>query len=102
MPVLLKAGQEMHSTTNILAFREFCILIYFYIKSQRDALFLKFIFGIEMYMFGTDLLAINRSLNTVYTAREPERKPGKHGKESGQRAKKLQRPDNIFLQFKTD
>jgi len=43
-------------------------LYYFsYNKSQRDALFLKFIL-IKNYMFWTDLLSIIRSLNTVYTA----------------------------------
>jgi hypothetical protein len=39
-----------------------------YNKSQRDALFLKFIFGKELYMFRTDLVSIIRSFNTVYTA----------------------------------
>jgi len=39
-----------------------------YNKSQRDALFFKFIFDKELYMFRTDLLSIIRSLNTVYTA----------------------------------
>ena len=43
-------------------------MIYSYNKSQRDALFLKFIFDKEMYMFRTDLLSIIRSLNTVYEA----------------------------------
>jgi hypothetical protein len=38
-----------------------------YNKSQRDALFLRFI-GKELYMFRTDLLSIIRSLNTVFTA----------------------------------
>ena len=51
-----------------LAFRGPCIVIYSYNKSQRDALFLKFSFGIELYMFRKDLLHIIRSLNTVYTA----------------------------------
>jgi hypothetical protein len=37
-------------------------------KSQQDALFLKFIFDKELYMFQTDLLSITRNLNTVYTA----------------------------------
>jgi len=36
--------------------------------SQRDALFLKFIFYKELYMFRTNLLSIVRSINTVYTA----------------------------------
>jgi hypothetical protein len=39
-----------------------------YNESQRDALFLKFNFDKELYMFWTDLLSIIRSLNTVYTA----------------------------------
>jgi len=43
-------------------------VIYSYNKSQRDALFLKFIFGKELCMFQTDLLSIIRSLNTVNTA----------------------------------
>jgi hypothetical protein len=42
--------------------------VYSYNKSQRDALFLKFIFDKELYMFRTDLLSIIRSLNTVYAA----------------------------------
>jgi hypothetical protein len=41
-------------------------VIYSYNKSQQDALFLKFIFEKELYMFRTDLLSIIRSLNTVY------------------------------------
>jgi hypothetical protein len=41
---------------------------YSYNKSQRDALFLTFIFYKEIYMFRTDLLLIIRNLNTVYTA----------------------------------
>jgi len=41
-------------------------VIYSYNKSQRDALFLKFIFDKELYMFRTDLLSIIMSLNTVY------------------------------------
>jgi hypothetical protein len=42
-------------------------IMYSYNKSQRDALFLKFIL-IKNYMFRTDLLSIIRSLNTVFTA----------------------------------
>ena len=45
-----------------------CIVIYSYNKSQRDALFLKFILDKELHMFRTCLLSIIRSLNTVYTA----------------------------------
>jgi len=43
-------------------------MIYSYNRSQRDALFLKFIFGKELFMFQTDLPSIIRSFNTVYTA----------------------------------
>ena len=43
-------------------------MIYSGNKRQRDALFLKFIFGKEFYMFRTDLLSNIRSLNTVYAA----------------------------------
>jgi len=39
-----------------------------YNKSQRDALFLKFILIKQLYMFQTDLLSIIRSLSIVYTA----------------------------------
>jgi len=39
-----------------------------YNRNQRDALFLKFIFVKELYVFRTDLLSIIRSLATVYTA----------------------------------
>jgi len=41
---------------------------YSYNKSQRDALFLKFVFDVELYMFRTDLLSIISSPNTVYAA----------------------------------
>jgi len=51
-----------------LTFRGPCFVINSYNKSQRDALFLKFIFDKELYMFRTDLLSIIRSLNTVYAA----------------------------------
>jgi hypothetical protein len=43
-------------------------VIYYFNKSQRDALFLKFIFGKELYMFRTHLLSIIRSINIVFTA----------------------------------
>jgi hypothetical protein len=43
-------------------------VIHAYNKNQRDALFLKFIFDKELYVFRTDLLSIIRTLNTVYTA----------------------------------
>jgi len=39
-----------------------------YNKTQLDALFLKFIFDNELYMFQTDLPSIIRSINTVYAA----------------------------------
>jgi len=39
-----------------------------YNKSQRDALFLKFISDEELYIFRTDLVSIIRSLKTVYAA----------------------------------
>ena len=37
-------------------------------KNQQDALFYKFIFDKDLFMFRTDLLPIIKSLNTVYTA----------------------------------
>ena len=43
-------------------------MIYSYNKSQRDALFLKFILLKTLNMFRTDLLPIIRSLITVFTA----------------------------------
>jgi hypothetical protein len=43
------------------------MVLYSYNKSQRDALFLKFIFDKELYMFRTDVLSIIRSVNNVYT-----------------------------------
>ena len=49
-----------------LTFRGPCIVKYSNNKSQRDALFLKFI--LIKYMLQTDLLSIFRSLKTVYTA----------------------------------
>ena len=39
-----------------------------YNKSQREALFLKFIFDKEFYILRTDLMSIIRSLNTVHAA----------------------------------
>ena len=39
-----------------------------YNKSQRDALFLKFIFDKELHMFRTSLVSIISSTNTVRTA----------------------------------
>ena len=43
------------------------IVIYSYNTSQRDSLFLKFIFGKELYMFRTGPLSIIRSISTLYT-----------------------------------
>jgi hypothetical protein len=43
-------------------------MIYCYNKGQQDALFLKFIFGIELYVFRRDFLSIIRSLISVFTA----------------------------------
>jgi len=44
-------------------------MIYSYNRSQQDALFINFIFDIQLYMFLTDLLTIIiRSLDTVFTA----------------------------------
>jgi len=51
-----------------LTFREPCIVIYSYNKSQRDALFLNFYFGKQLYMFRTDLLSIIRSSTTTSLA----------------------------------
>jgi len=51
-----------------LTFRGPCIVIYSYNRSQRDALFLKFILVKVLYMFRTDLLSIIRSLNIANTA----------------------------------
>ena len=51
-----------------MTFTGLCLVTYFYNKSQRDALFLKFIFDKEPYMFWTDLLSIIGSLNTQYAA----------------------------------
>jgi len=44
-------------------------MIYSYNKSQQNALFLKFIFDQELYMFQTYLLSIIRSLNTICSNR---------------------------------
>jgi len=51
----------------VLTFTGPCsIVIYSYNESQQDALFLKFIFGIELYMFRTVFLSIIRNL-VLYT-----------------------------------
>jgi len=57
---------SLHSWKN-LTFREPCIVIYSYNKSQRDALFLKFILAKKLYIFRTDPLSIIRSISTLYT-----------------------------------
>ena len=46
-----------------------CIMIHSYNKGQRDALFLKFILIENSTFFGTDLLSIIRSLNTIHSNR---------------------------------
>jgi hypothetical protein len=43
-------------------------VIHSYNKSQRDAIFFKFIFDKELYMFRQDLLSISSSLNSVNAA----------------------------------
>jgi len=43
------------------------LILYFYNKSQWDALFLKFI-SVKTSIFRTDLMSIIRSLDTVFTA----------------------------------
>jgi hypothetical protein len=48
--------------------QNFKVFKYSYNKSQRAALFLRFIFDKELYTFRTDLLSIIRSLKTVYAA----------------------------------
>jgi len=37
-------------------------------RSQQDAIFLNFIFDIQLYMFRTDLVSIIGNLDTVFTA----------------------------------
>jgi hypothetical protein len=58
--------QNTVNTGTRLTFKGPCIVIYSYNKSQQDALFLKFIFDKELFMFRTYLLSIIRSLNTVF------------------------------------
>ena len=43
------------------------LMTYSYNESQRDALFLKFIFDKEFYMFRTCPLSVIRSISTLYT-----------------------------------
>ena len=43
-------------------------MIYSYNKTKEMHLFLKSIFGIELYMFRTGFLSIIRNLSTVYTS----------------------------------
>jgi len=49
-----------------LTFRGLCIVIYSYNKTNEMHKFLKFIFGIELYMFQTGFLSIIRGLE-LYT-----------------------------------
>jgi len=49
-----------------LTFGGLCIVIYSYIKNQRDALISQICFGIELYTFRTSLLSFIRSL-LLYT-----------------------------------
>ena len=53
----------------ILTFRRPCIVIYSYNKTNEMHKFLKFIFGIELYMFQTDFLSIIMSL-VLYTQQQ--------------------------------
>jgi len=52
-----------------LTFRGPCIIIYSYNKTNELHKFLKFIFGMELYMFWTVSVSIIRSL-TLYTQQE--------------------------------
>ena len=60
----LPIHQTRHNFTNTkhTTFVGPCIAIYSYNESQRDALFLKFIFDKDLYMFWTGLLSILTSL----------------------------------------
>jgi len=53
----------------ILTFRGPFIMIYSYNKTNEMHKFLKFIFGIELYMFWTVSLSINKSL-ALYTQQQ--------------------------------
>ena len=57
---------RLTTETTLSTFIGPCIVIYSYNKNQRDALFLKFIYGTEIYMFRTGLLPIISSL-VLYT-----------------------------------
>jgi len=70
---MLKMKPAVHSerayiTTRVRGALSQKTVIFYYKKSQREALFLKFILTKVLYMFRTDVLSIIRSLNTVYTA----------------------------------
>jgi hypothetical protein len=60
---------NIYNQSYFLTFKGPCIVIYYtYNKSQRDAIFLKFIFDKKIYIFRADLLSIFRRVNTVYAA----------------------------------
>jgi hypothetical protein len=52
-----------------MTFKGPCIMIYSYTKTNEMHSFLKFIFGIELYMFWTGFLSIIRSL-ALYTQQQ--------------------------------
>jgi hypothetical protein len=58
--IILNQINSVHALS--IGLIHFNIMAYSYNKNQRDALYLKFIFGIELYMFRTGLLFIIRSL----------------------------------------